>query len=56
MGICASKRLNIVDVTLAERKINPFGSNLYVIETANIDSTYFISFIKKEEENSLTYV
>lgn len=37
-GICNSKRLNVVDVTLAEREINPYASDLYVIETANIDS------------------
>ncbi len=37
-GICNSKRLNIVDVTLAERELNPNASELYVIETATIDS------------------
>ncbi len=37
-GICKSKSLNVVDVTLAEREINPNVLQLYVIETLNIDS------------------
>ena len=37
-GICKSKRLNVVDVTLSERENNPNASNLYVIELTNVDS------------------
>lgn len=37
-GICESKRLNVVEVTLAERNNNPYTSELYVIENVNIDS------------------
>lgn len=36
-GICKSKRLNVVDVTLAQRENNPNVTDLYVIELANID-------------------
>ena len=37
-GICNSKRLNVVDVTLAERSISPgIPQNWYVLEEANID-------------------
>lgn len=37
-GICASPRLNVVDVTLSERANNPDVPNdWYVIEQANID-------------------
>ena len=37
-GICNSKRLNVVDVTLAERSITPgIPQNWYVLEEANID-------------------
>ena len=36
-GICSSKRLNVVDVTLDARKIHPVPSDWYVIEEANID-------------------
>ena len=38
-GICKSKRLNVVDVTLTERKRTPTAqADWYVIEQANIDS------------------
>ena len=36
-GICNSKRLNVVDVTLKERENSTNTNNLYVIEEANID-------------------
>ena len=36
-GICTSKRLNVVDVTLAARKTHPVPADWYVIEEANID-------------------
>ena len=37
-GICNSKRLNVVDVTLSERSINPtIPRDWYVLEEANID-------------------
>lgn len=37
-GICKSKRLNVVDVTLDERNITPYIPNdWYVIEQLNID-------------------
>lgn len=37
-GICNSKRLNVVDVTLAERNIAPdVPQNWYVLEETNID-------------------
>ncbi len=37
-GICSSKRLNVVDVTLKERKNNPFvPQDWYVVEQTNID-------------------
>ena len=37
-GICASKRLNVVEVTLAQRSIFPaLPSHWYVLEEANID-------------------
>ena len=37
-GICNSKRLNVVDVTLAEKNINPgIPQDWYVLEEANID-------------------
>ena len=37
-GICNSKRLNVVDVTLAERSITPgIPHDWYVLEEANID-------------------
>ena len=37
-GICNSKRLNVVDVTLAEKKIIPdVPQDWYVLEEANID-------------------
>ena len=37
-GICKAKRLNVVEVTKAERNNNPNVPNdCYVIETANID-------------------
>ena len=37
-GICNSKRLNVVDVTLAERRINPtIPQDWYVLEEASID-------------------
>jgi len=37
-GICQSKRLNVICVTLEERELNPsVPLNLYVIEQANID-------------------
>ena len=37
-GIFKSKRLNVVDVTLSERDINPNTKDLYVVEIANVDS------------------
>lgn len=37
-GICASPRLNVVDVTISERVSNQkIPSNWYVVEQANID-------------------
>ena len=37
-GLCKSKRLNVVDVTLAQRKLIPdMPSDLYVVEETNID-------------------
>ncbi len=37
-GICGSPRLNVVDVTLEERRYNPnVPPDLYVVEEANID-------------------
>lgn len=36
-GICKSTRLNVTDVTLAQRKLCPETHYLYVIEEANID-------------------
>ena len=37
-GICNSKRLNVVDVTLAEKSITPgIPQDWYVLEEANID-------------------
>lgn len=37
-GICNSPRLNVVDVTLEERKYNPdVPPDYYVVEQANID-------------------
>ena len=37
-GVCASKRLNVVEVTLAQRSIFPaLPSHWYVLEEANID-------------------
>lgn len=37
-GICNSKRLNVVDVTLSERSIHPdIPQDWYVLEEANID-------------------
>lgn len=38
-GLCSSKRLNVVDVTLYERKYNKgVPGDWYVLEQANIDS------------------
>lgn len=37
-GICDSKRLNVVDVTKAERNYNFEANNLYVIEKTNVDN------------------
>ncbi len=37
-GICASKRLNVVDVTLKQRQIDPnVPERLYVVEECGID-------------------
>lgn len=37
-GLCTSPRLNVVDVTRAEREYNPnVPMDLYVVEQANID-------------------
>lgn len=36
-GICKASRLNVVDVTLEERKHFPAASGWYVVEQANID-------------------
>lgn len=37
-GICASKRLNVVDVTLKQRLMNPnLPLNLYVVEECGMD-------------------
>lgn len=37
-GICKAKRLNVVDVTINERKLSPdIQENWYVIEQLNID-------------------
>lgn len=36
-GICKSDRLNVVDVTLSHRKLNPMACVGYVIEETNID-------------------
>ncbi len=38
VGICSSKQLSVVDVTIEQRVINPLVTiNYYVIEQANID-------------------
>lgn len=37
-GICSSKRLNVVDVTLSEKSITPsIPQDWYVLEETNID-------------------
>ena len=36
-GICKTPRLNVVDVTLDERKQRPDAAGWYVIEQANVD-------------------
>ena len=36
-GICKSSRLNVVDVTMAQREKHPETCSWYVIEEANID-------------------
>ena len=37
-GVCLSKRLNVVDVTLEARKLNPtIPNDMYIVEEANID-------------------
>lgn len=37
-GVCLSKRLNVVDVTLEARKQNPtIPNDMYIVEEANID-------------------
>lgn len=36
-GICKSARLNVADVTLAQRALVPDADSWYVIEEANID-------------------
>ena len=36
-GICSSKRLNVIDVTLREREFNPSIDKMYVIERLNIN-------------------
>ncbi len=37
-GLCCSKRLNVVDVTLSERKLNSaIPSDMYVVENTYID-------------------
>jgi hypothetical protein len=50
-GIVESKRLNVVDVTLKNRKINPsIPKNFYVIEESNIDDIVFW-----QDENGIIY-
>lgn len=36
-GICNSARLNVADVTIAQRKLYPEAGSWYVVEEANID-------------------
>lgn len=36
-GICSSKRLNVVDVTMTERKYTDVPDDWYVLEQGNID-------------------
>ena len=37
-GVCESKRLNVVDVTISEREINPaIPSNMYVVESTGVE-------------------
>lgn len=36
-GICKSTRLNVVDVTIAQRELYPEACSWYVIEETNID-------------------
>ena len=36
-GICKSKRLNVIDVTIDERNNTPVPADWYVLEQANID-------------------
>jgi len=36
-GICKSTRLNVVDVTVNQRKVFPEASSWYVIEETNVD-------------------
>ncbi len=43
MGICPSKRLNVVDVTLSERSNNPsFPKDMYIIENTGFDSVFIL--------------
>ncbi|GHU30212.1 hypothetical protein FACS1894172_02990 [Spirochaetia bacterium] len=41
-GITDSKRLNVVDVTLAIRKNNQFSQDLYVIEDTGIEGIFIL--------------
>lgn len=36
-GICKSARLNVVDVTIVQRELQPEAGSWYVIEEANLD-------------------
>jgi hypothetical protein len=47
-GIVDSKRLNVVDVTLAEREINQIPPNMYVIEDTGIEGILILQNEKGE--------
>ncbi|MGN0606615.1 MAG: SMI1/KNR4 family protein [Oscillospiraceae bacterium] len=50
-GIVDSKRLNVVDVTIKHREINPdIPKNLYVLEELNIDDV-----VAWQDENGLVF-
>ena len=50
-GIVDSKRLNVVDVTIKHREINPdIPENLYVLEELNIDDV-----VVWQDENGLVF-
>lgn len=58
IGLCDSKRLNVINVTNVARKKNPYvPSNLYVIEDLNVDNSYIwqdeIGIVYKSYENGM---